>query len=301
MRVYHSTVSRIADVLIYSFLALLAFCCLAPVVHVIMASFSNPLLLEINRGLIVWPLGFTTKGYELAWNIPSIKTGYLNTLLIVVGGTTLNMIITSLAAYVVSQKNWWYARFLMVLMTITMFFSGGLIPTYLLVNNTLKMGDTLFALIIPNMLNVYNMIVLRTGFMNVPESLHESARLDGANDFIILSRIIVPLSKATLAVILLYYVVGHWNAWFDSMIYLRTRSKFPLQLVLREVIILESTTTTTAGANEVLGTLDFNDLNIYKKLIRYTAIVIATLPILFFYPFIQKYFAQGVMIGSLKG
>jgi len=205
------------------------------------------------------------------------------------------------AAYTISQKNWWYAKFITIIAMITMFFTGGLIPTYLLVNNYMKMGDSLLALMIPNVISVWNLMILRTGFMMIPDSLTESAKLDGANDFTILFRIIIPLAKATIAVIVLYYAVAHWNAWFDAMIYMRTRNRYPLQLVLREVIILETTRTTTAAASKVLDTLNANDLNIYKKLIRYTTIVMATIPVLCFYPFIQKYFTKGVMIGSLKG
>jgi putative aldouronate transport system permease protein len=293
--------THISDALIYAFLAVLSFICLAPLIHVLMASVSEPLPLEANMGLLLRPLGFTLKGYQLAFNIPSIKTGYINTFIIVLCGTAANMIMTCFAAYVISQKNWWYAKFITILAMITMFFSGGLIPTYLLVNNNLHMGDSLFALIVPNVISVWNLVVLRTGFATIPDSLTESAKLDGANDFTILARIIVPLAKATLAVIVLYYAVGHWNAWFDAMIYIRTRNKYPLQLVLREVIILESSKTTTTGASQVLESLNASDLSIYKKLVRYTTIVMATIPVLCFYPFIQKYFTTGVMIGSLKG
>lgn len=300
MKIYKTPVQRIVDVFIYALMAALALCCLLPVIHVIMASFSEPLKLEAHIGLLLWPLGFTWKGYQLVFQIPSILTGYQNTLMIVAAGTVLSMLLSCLAAYVISRKNWWYARFLTVLVTITMFFSGGLIPTYLLVKD-LGLLDNRLALILPNAINVWNLIVLRTGFMAVPDSLSESARLDGANDFTILFRIVIPLSKAVLAVILLYYAVGLWNAWFDAMIYLRTRGKYPLQLVLREVLIMESTSATSSGASNVLQSMNSNDLNIYKKLVRYTTIVIATLPVLCFYPFIQKYFAKGVMIGSLKG
>lgn len=300
MKTYKTPVQRAIDVLIYLFMAALAACCLMPVVHVIMASMSDPLKLDAYSGLLIWPLDFTWKGYQLVFQIPSIMTGYQNTIFVVTAGTALSMLLTCLAAYVISQKNWWYSRFITVIVTITMFFSGGLIPTYLLVKD-LGLLDNRLALILPNAISVWNLIVMRTGFMTVPDSLSESARLDGASDFTILFRIIIPLSKAVLAVVLLYYAVGLWNAWFDAMIYLRTRSKYPLQLVLREVLIMESTTASSSGASDVLQTMNTSDLNIYKKLVRYTTIVIATLPVLCFYPFIQKYFAKGVMIGSLKG
>ena len=226
----------------------------------------------------------------------------LNTLFLVMVGTVSNMVMTCLAAWVLSQKRWWYSKFLMVLVTFTMFFSGGLIPSYLLVKD-LGMLDSRLALIIPNLISVWNLIVMRTGFMNVPDSLSESARLDGANDFTILVRIIIPLSKAVLAVILLYYAVGYWNSWFGAMIYIRSRDKYPLQLVLREVLVLESSGSgmTNQGASSVLNTVNADNISQYKKLVRYTTIVIATVPVLCFYPFIQKYFVKGVMIGGVKG
>ena len=269
--------------------------------HVVMASVSEPLRLDANIGLLLRPLGFTIKGYQLAISIPSIKTGFINSFIIVFAGTVMNLLMTCLAAYIISQKHWWYAKAITIIAMVTMFFTGGLIPTYLVVNNTLKMGDSLLALMIPNVISVWNLMVLRTGFMAIPDSLTESAKLDGANDFVILFRIVIPLAKASIAVIVLYYAVTHWNAWFDAMIYMRTRSRYPVQLVLREVIIMENTSTTTAAAGQVLESLNANDLNVYKKLIRYTAIMITTLPVMCFYPFIQKYFAKGVMIGSLKG
>lgn len=302
MREYKTPFQRFVDVLIYLFMALLCFTCLVPLIHVVMASFSEPLQLESFRGVLFHPLGFTWKGYQLVLQIPSIKTGYMNTLFLVAVGTVSNMVMTCLAAWVLSQKRWWYSKFLMVLVTFTMFFSGGLIPSYLLVKD-LGMLDSRLALIIPNLISVWNLIVMRTGFMNVPDSLSESARLDGANDFTILVRIIIPLSKAVLAVILLYYAVGYWNSWFGAMIYIRSRDKYPLQLVLREVLVLESSGSgmTNQGASSVLNTVNADNISQYKKLVRYTTIVIATVPVLCFYPFIQKYFTKGVMIGSLKG
>ena len=302
MREYKTPFQRFVDVLIYLFMALLCFTCLVPLIHVVMASFSEPLQLESFRGVLFHSLGFTWKGYQLVLQIPSIKTGYMNTLFLVMVGTVSNMVMTCLAAWVLSQKRWWYSKFLMVLVTFTMFFSGGLIPSYLLVKD-LGMLDSRLALIIPNLISVWNLIVMRTGFMNVPDSLSESARLDGANDFTILVRIIIPLSKAVLAVILLYYAVGYWNSWFGAMIYIRSRDKYPLQLVLREVLVLESSGSgmTNQGASSVLNTVNADNISQYKKLVRYTTIVIATVPVLCFYPFIQNYFTKGVMIGSLKG
>ena len=300
MREYKTPLKVFTDVLIYLLAGALCLLCVLPVIHVIMASFSNPLKLEVHKGLLLWPLEPTIKGYQLVLAIPSIKTGYMNTIMIVVFGTIANMIMTCLGAWVLCQKHWWYSKFLMVLVTVTMYFSGGLVPSYLLVKD-LGLLDNRLALIIPGLISVWNMIVMRTGFNSVPDSLSESAKLDGASDFTILLRIIIPLSKAVLAVILLYYAVGHWNSWFSAMIYIRTRSKYPLQLVLREVLVLDSNSASVGGAAAVLDSVNVDNMSIYRRLVRYTTIVIATVPVLCFYPFIQKYFAKGVMIGSLKG
>lgn len=300
MREYNTPLKVLTDVLIYILAALLCVVCILPVIHTIMASFSDPLQLEAHKGLLLWPLSPTTKGYQLVWSIPSVKTGYMNTIFVVIFGTMFNMLMTCLGAWVLAQKHWWYSRFMMVLVTITMYFGGGLVPSYLLVKD-LGMLDSRLALIIPSAISVWNMIVMRTGFMSVPDSLSESAKLDGASDFTILIKIIIPLSKAVLAVILLYYAVGHWNSWFSAMIYIRSRDKYPLQLVLREVLVLDSNSASVGGAAAVLDSVNVDNMSKYRRLVRYTTIVIATVPVLCFYPFIQKYFTKGVMIGSLKG
>ena len=295
---YRKTVTdRFIDVIIYLGLASLAFAAIAPVIHVIAASLSDPFKLDRNMGLLLRPLGFTLKGYKLVFTMPSIKTGYINSVYVVVVGTAVNMCMSCLGAYVLAVRHWGFGRFIMIMIMITMFFSGGLIPTFLLVKN-LNLIDRRMALILPDAIAIWNLIILRTAFMSVPSSLFDSARIDGATDITLLVRIVLPLSKAVLAVIALFYAVGHWNAWFGAVIYLRDRTKFPLQVILREVIIIEST---TVSVNEYSRTINANDLNIYKKLIKYTTIVIATVPVLCFYPFIQKYFVKGIMIGSLKG
>jgi putative aldouronate transport system permease protein len=295
---YRKTVVQwFSDVLIYAGLALLAFVCLAPVLHVIMASFSDPFRLDTNMSLLLKPLGFTLKGYQLVFTIPSIKTGYLNTVVIVVAGTLVNIVLTSLGAYVLAQRNWFFGRIIMVMVVVTMFFSGGLIPTFLLVRD-LNLVNNRLALILPGAVAAWNLIIMRTAFMTVPDSLIESPKMDGAHDFTILFRITLPLSKAVLAVITLFYAVGHWNSWFDAMIYIRDRTKYPLQVILREVLVDEST---TAPVTEMSKVVDPTALSVYRKLIKYTTIVVSTVPVLCFYPFIQKYFVKGIMIGSLKG
>ncbi len=265
-----------------------------PLWHVVMASISKAEYLISYRGLLLYPQGFSIGAYKAVFRNPSIKTGYLNTLFYVGFGTAINLIMTTLGAYVLKHRGPLLVMPFSKLIVFTMFFSGGLIPSYILINNILHMGDTRLAIIIPDAISVYNMIVMKTFFQGLPDSLEESARIDGANELTILMRIVLPCSKAVLAVMLLFYGVGRWNSWFSAMIYLRKRVLFPLQLILREILIANDTTNMTATAN-------IGDQEQISQTVRFATIVVATLPILFIYPFIQKYFTKGVMIGSIKG
>lgn len=276
------------------FLFLLSFMCIAPVIHVLCASLSNPALLAQSHGLLLWPKGFTLKGYELVVRNPNITGGFLNTVFYVSAGTAINLLLTSMGAYVCSRKGYAFSNFVIFMITFTMFFSGGLIPYYLLVKG-LKMTDTVWSMIIPPAISAYNLIIMRTSFSQIPDSLEESARLDGANDFTILFRIVIPVSKAVVAVMVLLYAVGHWNSWFNAMIFLRNNKLWPLQMQLRQILIQNDTNKITSIANAG------NSLDIYKPLIKYSAIITSIVPIMCIYPFIQKYFVTGVMIGSIKG
>ncbi|MFK7692223.1 carbohydrate ABC transporter permease [Paenibacillus sp. HJGM_3] len=267
---------------------------LYPFIYVIMSSLSDSRLLLSHTGILLWPEGFTWGAYKLVFLNPNILRGYANTLFVVTVGTSINLFLTCLGAYVLSRRGVPWTNKLMLLIVFTMFFSGGMIPSYLLVNNWLHLGNSLLALIIPGAISTWNLIILRTSFASIPDSLFESAKIDGAHDFTILARIVVPLSLPVLAVMTLFYGVHHWNAWFSSMLYLRDRSLFPLQLILREILIQNSTEYMTshssAGEIETVG-----------ESIKYATIMVATLPILFIYPFLQRYFVKGVMIGSIKG
>ncbi len=238
------------------------------------------------------PLGFSLEAYKLVFENPMILTGYRNTLFYVTVGTSINLLMTSLSAYVLSRKNVMFKN-AMMMVVFTMFFSGGLIPFYLTVRE-LGLSDSMWAVILPTAMSTYNMIVMRTAFTAIPDSLEESARIDGANDFTILFRIILPLSLPVVAVMILFYAVGHWNAWFNAMIFLRTRDKYPLQIVLREILIASST-------DDMTTNVDSLDKEPLGETIKYATIIVATLPILMVYPFLQKYFVQGIMIGALKG
>lgn len=249
-----------------------------------------------HKGILFSPLGFTLRGYELVFKNPNILTGYMNTIIYVVAGTLVNLIATSIAAYVVSRKNALWASVLMFIITFTMFFSGGLIPYYLLIDN-LGLINKRLAMIIPGAIGTWNLIVMRTSFMQIPDSMEESARIDGAGEFTILFKIILPLSKALLAAMTLFFAVGHWNSWFNALIFLRDRELYPLQLILREILILNDTT----SMDEITSSGDLLQQDLYKSLVQYCTIIVATLPILCIYPFLQKYFVKGVMIGAIKG
>ena len=246
-----------------------------------------------HSGPVLLPQGFSLSAYEVVLNNKSIYAGYANTIFYVVVGTALNMIMTTLGAYVLSRKHFFWSSPIMMLITITMFFSGGMIPTYLLVEK-LGMVDTRWALIIPGLVNAYNLIILRTAFAGVPDALEESAKIEGANDFQIMWKIYIPVSKATLAVIVLYYAVSHWNGWFSAVLYLRTRSLYPLQILLREILIEKS-------LDSMMGDINMEDLDMISDTIKYATVIISSLPIMLLYPFLQKYFVKGVMIGSVKG
>lgn len=274
------------------FMLLLCFVTLYPFLYVLFASLSDPAEIARFRGMLFFPTGFNLDAYKAVMDNPMILTGYRNTLFYVAGGTIINLFMTTLGAYALSRRNVYFNNSIMFIIVITMVFNGGLIPTFLLVNS-LGMLDTPWALLLPGAISSFNLIIMRTAFQAVPVSLEESARIDGANDWIIMSRIIVPLSMPVIAVMVLWYAVGHWNSYFSALIYLRDRELFPLQLVLREILISNSTDSMTTGA----AATDRLDIGIT---IKYATIIISTLPILCLYPFLQKYFVHGVLIGALK-
>ena len=274
-------------------LALASFLCLYPMVYVIFASFSDSTMLLKHTGIIWKPMGFNLKAYEAVAENPMIVTGYINSVIVLVSGTFLSVLMTALGAHFLTRKNVGAKKFISWLFLFPMFFSGGMIPTYLLVKN-LGMLNTLISLFIPALVNTYNMIIMRTSFAGIPESLEEAAVIDGANDLEIFARVILPLSKAIIAVMVLYYGVGYWNSWFNAMIYLNDRNKYPLQLVLREILIQNDTDSLSGGS---IG----GDVFAIGEYIKYAVIVAATVPILCIYPFLQKYFVKGVMIGAVKG
>ncbi len=279
----------------YFLLGGLAFLTLYPILYVIMASLSDPRMLMKHEGAIFWPLGKATLiGYIQTLRSPSILVGYRNTLFYVSAGTAINLTLTFLAAYVLSRKNFYLKKFMMFAIVVTMFFHGGLIPMFMILKS-LRMYNTIWALLLPTAINTWNIIIVRTFFQSIPESLEESAVIDGATDFVLLTRIILPLSMPVVAVMILDYGVAHWNSWFNAMVFLRDRGLFPLQLFLREILIQNNTDRMVQGGAEMM------EESYTKELVKYCTIVISTLPILCIYPFLQKYFVKGVMIGAIKG
>lgn len=293
MKNNESTGRKIFNFFNVVFMLLLAIVTLYPMLYIAFASFSDAGEYMRHQGLLLKPAGFSLKSYAAVFANPMIFTGYMNTLFVVVIGVASNILLTSMGAYFLSRKGIMLKNGMMFLIVFTMFFNGGLIPFYLTVKD-LRLDNSLWSLIFPVLINTFNLIIMRTSFMGIPDSLEESAKLDGAGHFTILFRIVIPLSLPTVAVMILYYGVGHWNAWFNAMIFLRERELFPLQLVLREILIINDTSNmslgTAAGDQELLG-----------ETIKNAVIMVATIPILALYPSLQKYFVKGALIGALKG
>lgn len=231
----------------------------------------------------------------MAFRNPNILSGYMNTLIYVVVGTVLSVVVTAAGAFVTSRKDALLARPIMLCVIFTMYFSGGLIPLYLLVNE-LGLFDTRAAIILVGLVSTWNLIVMRTSFLSIPDSLEESAKIDGASPLVIFLKIYLPLSKPMLATMTLFYGVGNWNSWFNASIFLQDRGKFPLQLIMREILISNDMSSMTN-----MNTVGTYTNSMYQVLVKYAVVVIATLPILCIYPFLQRYFIKGVMIGAVKG
>ena len=282
------------DIIVNAIGVVIVLIVLVPLIFVIAASFSDPDLV-IRGEVLLWPKGFTTEAYTMVFENEDIWRGFVNSCFYTVAGTAISVVLTILAAYPLSRKNFQGRNIFMMLILFTMYFNGGMIPTYLLVRN-LGMYNTVWALLIPAALSTYNLIVAKTFFENsIPTELYEAGTLDGCNNMQMLLRIVLPLSKAILAVLVLYYAVDIWNAYFDALIYIRDEDMHPLQIVLRNILLL--------GQTEQMGT---NDAGMAEKIkmaeaVKYSAIVVSSIPMLLIYPFVQKYFVKGVMIGAVKG
>lgn len=294
MKIKSSLSKKLFDIFNVIFMLCVAFITVYPLWYVICASFSDGNRLMADNRALFLPLDFCFDAYVGVFKNKFILGGFTNTFLVLIGGLIISMALTIIAAYGLSRKDVYWNKLIMKLVTITMFFSGGLIPLYLLVSRNLHLSDSLLALILPNAINTFNLIIMRTAFSQIPTSLEESARLDGASHFQIMTRIVVPLSMSTIAVILLYYAVERWNAWFYASIFLKDRAKYPLQLILREILINNDTASMSADASA-------NDQLSLGETIKYAVVVISMVPILVVYPFLQRYFVKGVMVGAVKG
>ena len=266
-----------------------------PLIFMLSSSFSAGRAVSTGK-VILWPVQPSLEGYKAVFEHKGVLTGFRNTVLYTAVGTIINIAMTLMAAFPLSRRNFQGRKLFMTLFIITMFFSGGLIPAYILITQ-LKFMNTIWAIVLPGAISTYNMIITRTFFATtIPQELVEASQIDGCNDFRFFFTILLPLSKAIIAVIALYYCVGHWNAWFGAMLYMRNPSMQPLQLVLRDILVMARIDTTQITDPELIERLSF-----MADLMKYSLIVISSAPIIAVYPFIQKYFIKGVMIGSIKG
>ncbi len=292
-----NTPSRIGfNILNYSFMALFALVCLVPFWHVLMCSISDPRLLMANTGLVLWPLGEPTlEGYKMVLENQEIWSGYLNTIIYVIATAVLGTFMTAMAGYLVSRKNFKLAKPLTIFIMFTMIFSAGTIPTYMVVRN-LGMLNTRWSIIIPTLMNAYYVIMMKSAFDQLSPSFEEAARIDGAGPLTILFRVLLPMVKPTLVVIIMFTVIMQWNSWYQASIYLpRARNMWPLQLFMREMLINNDTSkiVTTAGEANAM-------VNMTGNLVKYCVTVVGTLPILLAYPFAQRHFVTGATLGGVK-
>lgn len=280
---------------VYTLVTLLTLIVLLPLINVLACSFSAPEAVASGK-VLLWPVSFSVSGYERVFNTDEIWIGYANTLYYTIVGTFVNVFVTMICAYPLARRGLPYKSFFSFLFAFTMLFSGGLVPTYLLARN-LHLLNTRLALIIPGAMGVYQMIVTRTFLVaNIPQELLEMSQIDGCNDFRFFWSFVLPLSKAVIAVTAMQYAVGHWNSWFSAFLYLSDDKKYPLQMMLRRILVMNQIKASDYVDEETLVAMEG-----MADLLKYSLIVVATVPILCAYPFIQKYFVKGIMIGSLKG
>lgn len=291
---------KIIKWIIYVFLGIAMTAVLYPLIYIISASISDPA--EVNSGKMwLLPKGITFEGYRIIFENSDIWRGYLNTIFYTALGTTINLAVTIPAAYALSRKDLAGRNLITAIIVLTMFFEGGLIPTYLVVKG-LGLIDTIWALVLPNAVAVWNLVIARVFFQStVPKELEEAAIIDGASNFKMFMKIILPLSMPIIAVMGLFYGVGHWNSYFDALIYLSDKALFPLQLVLREILVLqEMSSQGTSGMSGAMAEVMHSKQQL-AAVIKYGVMIVSTLPIIIIYPFLQRFFVKGVMIGSLKG
>lgn len=286
---------RIFNYIVAVVVTVLTIAVLYPIVYILSASFSSSTAVAQGK---VWllPVDLSLKAYEAVLGYSDLWLGYRNTIFYVIVGTIINVAMTMICAYPMARRDLWGRKSLSFFFTFTMLFSGGMIPSYILVKN-LGMLNTVWALMLPGAMSVYNMIVARTYIeSNIPHELLESSRIDGCNDVNFFFRMVLPLSKAIIAVLALWYAVGHWNSYFSAFLYLTEKELYPLQIFLKEILVQSEFN--TEMLTDVKEALEMQNL---KLLLKYAVIVVSTVPLFAFYPFVQKYFVKGVTIGSVKG
>lgn len=291
---------KIFLIFVYVFLAISLLIVLYPLIYIISASISNPHL--VNSGeMWLLPKGITFEGYRTLLGNSSIWSGYLNTIYYTVLGTSINLLVTLPCAYALSREDFYGRRAFTNFMLVTMFLSGGLIPSYLLIRS-LGMLNTVWALVIPGAVSVYNVVVTRTFFQStIPREMEEAAIVDGCSDFRLFMQIVLPLSTPIIAVMALFYGVGHWNSFFSALIYLSDRSMYPLQMILREILILQDMSSNTVNnVTSEMANMLYSKQQL-AQVIKYGVMIVSSLPVIIVYPFLQKYFVKGMMVGSIKG
>jgi putative aldouronate transport system permease protein len=284
------------DTINFILICLFTLIILYPLVFVLSASFSDARLIYQNP-IVLWPKGFTLEGYKTVFENSDIWNGYKNTFVYTILGTFVNILMTVLGAYPLSRKDFYGRNLFTFFFVFTMFFNGGLIPTYLVIQS-LGMINTVWVMVIPMAISVYNLIIMRTYFQTrIPEELQESAKIDGCSNIRLLIKIVLPLSTPIIAVMVLFYAVGHWNSYFHALIYLSDRTRYPLQLVLREILLRSEMESMLNIATDEA----YAERMMSRESIKYAVVAVASIPMLILYPFLQKFFKEGIMVGALKG
>ncbi|MGN8646038.1 carbohydrate ABC transporter permease [Gracilibacillus sp. HCP3S3_G5_1] len=296
---YETKADKVFKIFVYFCLTIALVVVLYPLIYIVSASISNPTYVNSGKMWLL-PKDITLEGYRLILGNNSIWRGYLMTIVYTGLGTLINLLVTIPAAYALSRKDFYGRGFFTALFVLTMFFSGGLIPTYLLVRD-LGLIDTIWAMVLPNAAAVWNIVIARVYFQStIPKGLEEAATIDGASNFKLFFKIILPLSAPIIAVMALFYGVGHWNGYFNALIYISDRDLFPLQLVLREILVLQDMSSNNTPMTGDAAQLIHSNQQL-AAIIKYGVMIVSSLPVIIVYPFLQKYFVKGVMIGSLKG
>ena len=286
---------KIMYAVVETLMVLLVLIVLYPLIYVLSSSFSSGAAVSAGK-VILWPVDFSTTGYRIVFSYGLIWKAYGNTIIYTVVATAINLVLTTMAAYPLSRRNFQGKKYYMVLFMVTMFFSGGMIPNYILMTK-LHLVNTRWAIILSGGISIYNMIVMRTFFQNsIPSELLEAAKIDGISDIGYLLQIVIPLSKAVFAVITLYYAVAHWNSYFNAMLYLRDRDLYPLQMVLRDIL-----NASKVDLSEITDPELLKQMRGASDTMKYALIVVSCVPVLVAYPFVQRFFVKGVMVGSVKG